>query len=124
MGATIQGDRRNHARYELDLPLDYELSVKGRVVERGWGRTVNLSSGGMLIEIASRVAEGTSIDLRVEWPVLLGGICPMHVRVRGSVVRTGEGGTAIRARRYEFRTHGARSFHADPFDFVHTLAQA
>jgi hypothetical protein len=50
------------------------------------------------------------VELRIEWPFLLQGVCPLELQVWGRVLRSDDQGTVVRMSRYEFRTCGARSF--------------
>ena len=47
--SEVRPDRpRRHSRYPIELDLQYRLIVKGRVQHLGQGRTLNISSGGVL----------------------------------------------------------------------------
>ena len=104
--AEWQWDRRLQTRYPLDLPLDYKLIRLGNVLSTGSGRTRNLASGGVLIETSSPVAFpiGSSVELAIDWPILLDGECRLKLVMRGCVVRLAGRSVAIQASQYEFRT--------------------
>ena len=105
----IYGDRRSDRRYQLELDLRFSYKHRG-VTYLGSGRTVDISGGGILFAADSTVPDGQEIDVRLEWPFLLQGVCPLEVMIRGTVLRTDTRGTVVRMRDYEFRTCGARSF--------------
>jgi len=105
----IHGDRRLDRRYGLDLELRFSYTSRG-VTYLGSGRTVDLGGGGVLFASDSTVPEGQEIELRVAWPFLLQNVCPLEVRIRGTVLRNEARGTVVRMRDYEFRTVGERSF--------------
>jgi hypothetical protein len=75
--------------------------------EIGHGRTVNMSSSGMLF-VADRVlAPGRKVEVLVQWPVKLDEQVGLKLIVLGEVVRVGSEGpiqAAIRIERHEFRT--------------------
>jgi hypothetical protein len=107
---TSRGDQRAKDRYPITLELQYKLLDKGRVERVGVGRTVNISSNGVLIETDRSLPTGGSVELAMKWPFLLRGICGMKLVVRGRIVRCHANmtATAVRAESHEFRTAGFR----------------
>jgi hypothetical protein len=105
-GQTIHGDRRADRRYPIELELRYKLIRRKRVLETGVGRTLDLSSGGIVFEAKRPLAQGFSVELAIRWPVLLGNVAALQLIVKGTVVRTEENRAAIRMSRHEFRTLG------------------
>ena len=69
---------------------------------------MNISSSGVYFTTQNGLSIGMPVELSVNWPLLLGGSCPMKLMVRGLVVRTSEEGTALVIDHYEFRTQGSR----------------
>src|ERR1051326_3495102 len=47
----IGGDRRAGRRYDIDLDLQYKVVKRHQVSQSGCGKTVNLSGGGIAIQI-------------------------------------------------------------------------
>ena len=47
---TDRSDQRLHGRYPIALELQYKLLNKEQIKRFGFGRTVNMSSGGVLFE--------------------------------------------------------------------------
>jgi hypothetical protein len=78
-------DRRSRVRFPLDLA--FSCRTLERRVRYGAGRTVNISSAGILVESPDTFAPGTSVELTAEWPVRLQGWIPLQLVVTGSVVR-------------------------------------
>jgi hypothetical protein len=76
------------------------------MVVTGVGRTVNISSGGVLVDTASSLPRGMEIELSIAWPASLNGVAALKLHVVGQTVRTQGNRTAIVIRRYEFRTRG------------------
>lgn len=103
----IAGDRREDRRYGLQLELKWKLIRRRRVLDTGTGKTVDLSSGGVLFDCGRVLPEGLNAELSVAWPVLLHNAAPLQLVVSGKIVRARGNQVAIRATQYEFRTVGA-----------------
>jgi hypothetical protein len=72
-------ERRSHNRYRISLEVEYTL-LNGVHIERlGYGRTVNVSSKGILFEADNALPAGSSIQLPIEWPFLLDGQCALRM---------------------------------------------
>ena len=102
-------DQRLNRRYPIALEIEYKLLRKGRVERLGLGRTLNVSSGGVLFEANESLPAGSSIEILMQWPFLLEGVCPLKLVIHGSVVRSDSKRIAVRTKQHEFRTAGARS---------------
>jgi hypothetical protein len=70
----------------------------------GAGKTVDISSGGVLFETERRLRSGQRVELSVKWPAQLEGNCPLNFVALGRVVRVEDTRAAIHIERYEFRT--------------------
>ena len=118
-GTTVQGtgdarsDRpRLHPRYPIEVDLACRIVKRGRVRHLGRGRTVNISSGGVLFlpndaqRFIDTVNAGDILELVLDWPVLLQRICLLKLVIRGEIVRRDGESLALRTTRYEFRTGG------------------
>jgi hypothetical protein len=79
------------------------------------GRTVNISSGGLLVEADQRTQVGAKVELNIEWPSLLDGSIPLQLVAVGRVVRCLESGFALAFKEYQFRTL-SRKMQAAPGD--------
>src|ERR1700676_3366999 len=101
--------QRLSRRYPIALEIEYKLLRKGRIERLGLGRTLNVSSGGVLFEANESLPAGSSIELLMRWPFLLEGVCPLKLVIHGSVVRSDSRRIAVRTKHHEFRTAGARS---------------
>src|ERR1700730_14126905 len=107
-------DRRLHHRYPITLEVGYKLLSGVSAASQGAGTTRNISSGGIAFEAqsvhgappcvsatashrtplcASSLAFddaftlGGRVELRIQWPFLLDGRCPLILQMFGSVVR-------------------------------------
>ena len=106
---SYRADQRLNRRYPIALEVEYKLLRKGRVERLGLGKTLNVSSGGVLFEANEALPAGTSVELLMHWPFLLEGICPLKLVIQGYVVRSDTQGIAVRSKQHEFRTAGART---------------
>lgn len=105
----IHGDRRNHRRYLVDIQLRYTYTRDG-VAYLGSGKVLDLSRSGVRFETDSPPPDGTEVEMRLAWPLLLQKVCPLELLIRGEVDGTSARGTVVRNEHYEFRTCGQRSF--------------
>ena len=105
----LNGESREDRRYDLGLELRWKLIRRRRVVDTGVGRTVDLSSGGVLFETGRELPEGFDVELSIQWPVRLDNEAPLQLVVLGRIVRAGGGWAAIRTVQHDFRTAGAHS---------------
>ena len=108
-------DQRLRKRYSIALELRYKLLNKGRVERLGLGRTLNISSSGVLFEANDLLPAGGTIELAINWPFLLGAVINLKLVMRGRVVRTDAKTIAVKVEHYEFRTTGARSAKSHSF---------
>lgn len=105
-----RGDQRSRGRYPITLELQYKLLRGSRVVRIGSGRTLNISSGGVLFETDHPLPERGFVELALKWPFLLNGACGLKLVMRGRIVRNEAkvGATAVCVESHEFRTTGIR----------------
>jgi hypothetical protein len=108
---TNSSDQRLNGRYPITLELQYKLLNKGRVEHLGAGRTLNISSGGVLFEADGVLPPTGPIELALSWPFLLEGICNLKLVMRGRIVRCDIDSRviAVKAEYHEFHTAGVRS---------------
>ena len=97
-----------NGRYPIALDVQYKLLRGGRVDQVGSGKTLNISSGGVLFETDQTLPAGGTVELAIKWPYLLREVCSLKLVMRGRVVRrdTRTKATAVRAEHHEFRTAG------------------
>ena len=119
---AIAGDRRHARRYEIELELRWKLIRRRKVLESGVGRTVDLSSGGILFDAGRDLPVGLSVELSVSWPVLLHNVAPLQLVVSGRVVRREGRHTALRIAQHEFRTMSSATERRQPQSQLHTPA--
>jgi hypothetical protein len=72
----------------------------------GVGTTLNIGSGGILFTTEDRLPLGRMVEMSVNWPARLDGVCPLQFVATGRVVRSDPRRAAVRIERYEFKTRG------------------
>jgi len=100
------GCRRTQNRYPLALPLKWRCLQDRVIRSEGAGTTVNLSSRGLNCMLDRELPVGAAVELSIRWPALLNGTISLALAVEATVVRTGDGRTALRILRHEFKTAG------------------
>ena len=105
-GEAIGGERRQDRRYELQLDVKWKLIRRRRVLDTGTGRTVDVSSGGILFDAGRHLPAGLNVELSITWPVLLHNVAPMQLVAAGRIVRSEGRKVAIQTAQHEFRTVG------------------
>jgi hypothetical protein len=101
-----QSERRLHPRYPIALDAEYRLVGRDGVQCQGSCRTVNISSGGVLLEAEAVLSPLGPIEVSIEWPCLLQGVVPLKLIGCGNIVRLDGSSIAVRITGYEFRTAG------------------
>jgi hypothetical protein len=99
-------ERRTHTRYPLASEVRYALTDGGYLVEKGIGRTVNISSTGILLEALHALPVDSDIELLMAWPALLNNETALTLHATGCTVRVQGQFTAVRVQSYEFRIRG------------------
>ena len=100
--SQVYMDRREGWRYRFGQPLRYCVARQG-VTWLGTGQTIELGSVGALISTDYPLQNGEIVEIRLVWPVLAQGMCPVVLVFNGTVVRNDVRGTALRARNYVFQ---------------------
>src|SRR5579863_4365308 len=97
------GERRNSVRFPMDREVRYRLlDQKRKVRETGNGKTINISSSGVLFTSERARQLGERLELAISWPVRLDNKHPLTLVVRGQVVRSEPGRLAVRIQQHEF----------------------
>jgi hypothetical protein len=106
--AEATDDRRTSNRMPIEREVRYRvLGGKKSVKQTGVGKTLNMSSGGVLFTTESELPEGERVELAVSWPAQLNDTLPLKLVAMGRLVRTEETQAAISIERYEFKTRGS-----------------
>jgi hypothetical protein len=68
------------------------------------GKTVNISSSGVLFTSEEVLFPGRRVELSINWPAQLNNKCALKLVARGRVVRFVDGLVALEILQHEFRT--------------------
>ena len=98
-------DRRHTDRFPIERELRYRALAKRGGDEAGAGRTLNISSGGILFTSEHILLPGRRIEVSINWPAQLDQKTGLRLVARGRVVRFEHGRGALEIQQYEFRTH-------------------
>ena len=103
---TQNKDRRGADRFPIEREVRYKVISKKCADEIGTGRTVNMSSNGILFTSDQVLLPGRRLELSVSWPAQLNNETALKLVARGRVIRFDGGVAAIEIQQYEFRTAG------------------
>lgn len=106
LGQSGKHERRTKKRFMIEQEVRYKMLYGQRIAETGSGKTINISSGGVLFTTENVLTAGMPVELSMTWPVLLHDSCPMKLMIYGCVIRSSDRGSAVAIERYEFRTQG------------------
>jgi hypothetical protein len=89
-------DRRAASRFRISFNLSYRVmgedtfgkTLRNIVGSTGQGRTVNISSSGILFTTKHALVRGTRVEVEIEWPVKLDHAIPLKLVVQGRIVRS------------------------------------
>jgi PilZ domain len=107
------GNEDKQRRSADRFPMDGE--VRFRVLERkssepfSLGRTINMSSKGVLFSTDQFLNAGRYLEISINWPAQLDSKVALKFVARGRVVRTGENCAAVQIHQYEFRTQAPQA---------------
>jgi hypothetical protein len=97
-------ERRGTNRFPVREDVRYRVTQTRTTKITGCGTTLNIGSGGILFTTEEKLPIGRSIELSVNWPARLDGVCPLQFVAIGRVVRSDMQRAAVRIERYEFKT--------------------
>jgi PilZ domain len=97
-------DRRAADRFPIEREVRYKILNRKNVDEVGFGKTINMSSNGVLFSTDQHLLPGKRLELSISWPAQLDRKISLKLVARGRVVRSEEGRAAIEIHQYEFRT--------------------
>ena len=108
MSELTNTNRRAAERMAIEQEVCFRgLNRKGAETA-GAGRTVNISSSGVLFRTERPLAPGSRLEIDIDWPARLNDKCALKLVARGRVVRSRDGLAAIEIVQHEFRTKSAR----------------
>ena len=101
---TENSDRRGSDRFSIERELRYKVLNKKNGEETGTGKTINMSSTGVLFTAEHMLLPGRRIEVSISWPAQLNSKCALRLVARGRVVRFDDGKAAMEIQQYEFKT--------------------
>ena len=96
-------ERRLRCRYPLTLDVQYKLLATDSDEQVGIGKTINVSSAGLLFEATHGLPARRLIQIFIDWPLLQEGAHPLRLVMYGRVIRSDGNLSAVRVSRHEFR---------------------
>ena len=97
-------ERRRSSRFPIEREVRYKTLNQRTEILAGNGKTLNISSSGVLFTSDHELPVGTRLELSISWPAQLNEKCFLNLVARGRVTRHIKGSLALQIQQYEFRT--------------------
>lgn len=97
-------ERRRSSRFPIEREVRYKTLSQRSEILSGIGRTLNISSSGVLFTADHELPVGTRLEVSISWPAQLNERCLLNLVARGRVSRQEGGNLALQIQQYEFRT--------------------
>jgi hypothetical protein len=101
-------DRRASERMPIERDVACRVLNRGQIDPETEGKTVNISSGGILFTSPQMLIPGRRVEVAIDWPAQLNGNCALKLVARGRIVRYEGDRAALEIMQHEFRTRGRR----------------
>jgi PilZ domain len=102
-------ERRRSSRFPIEREVRYKTLNQRSEILTGIGKTLNISSSGVLFTADHDLPVGTRLELSISWPAQLNEKCLLNLVARGRVTRHAKGQLALQIQQYEFRTQSRPS---------------
>ena len=102
-------ERRRSSRFPIEREVRYKTLNQRTEILSGSGKTLNISSSGVLFTSEHELPVGTRLELSISWPAQLNEKCLLNLVARGRVTRHAKGQLALQIQQYEFRTQSRPS---------------
>jgi PilZ domain len=102
-------ERRRSSRFPIEREIRYKTLSQRSEVLQGSGKTLNISSSGVLFTADHDLPVGTRLEVSISWPAQLNEKCLLNLVARGRVTRQESGHLALQIQQYEFRTQSISS---------------
>lgn len=108
-------ERRRSSRFPIEREVRYKTLNQRSEALTGIGKTLNISSSGILFTTEHDLPVGTRLEVSISWPAQLNDRCLLNLVARGRVTRLSKGQLALQIQQYEFRTQsrGANGGHKE-----------
>ena len=103
-----RSDRRGADRFPIEREVRYKILSRKSLDETGVGKTINMSSNGVLFTTDRHLLPGKRLEVSISWPAQLNSRIALKLVARGRVVRSEEDRAAIEIHQYEFRTQASQ----------------
>jgi c-di-GMP-binding flagellar brake protein YcgR len=97
-------ERRRSSRFPIEREIRYKTLNQRTELMTGVGKTLNISSSGVLFTSEHDMPLGTRLEVTISWPAQLNDKCLLNLVARGRVTRHAKGQLALQIQQYEFRT--------------------
>ncbi len=101
---TMNAERRRSSRFPIERDVRYKTLNQRTETLAGNGKTLNISSSGVLFTSDHDLPIGTRLEVAISWPAQLNDRCLLNLVARGRVTRHNKGQLALQIQQYEFRT--------------------
>jgi hypothetical protein len=102
--AEKTGDRRGADRFAIERDVRFKVLNHKIPEETGTGKTINISSSGVLFSTDQYLLPGKRLEIAISWPAQLESKVRLKLVASGRMVRCDKGKAAIEIHQYEFRT--------------------
>ena len=102
-------ERRASSRMSIERDVQYKLLNRGQVDAESKGKTLNISSSGVLFTTEQVMIPGRRVEVAIDWPAQLNNKCALKLVARGRIVRFEGVRAALEILQHEFRTRGSRA---------------
>ena len=110
MNAETQlSERRASSRMAIEREVQYRVLNRGQAEPEARGKTVNISSSGVLFTTQQVLIPGRRVEVSIDWPAQLNAKCALKLVARGRIVRFEGDHAALEIMQHEFRTRGSRA---------------
>jgi hypothetical protein len=106
-------ERRRSSRFPIEREVRYKTLNQRTEVVSGSGKTLNISSSGVLFTAEHELPVGTRLEVSISWPAQLNEKCLLNLVARGRVARNIGTKVALQIQQYEFRTQSLNSLQRD-----------
>lgn len=103
-----QLERRASERYAIQRDVRWKLRSKRTREAPAAGRTVNISSSGVLFATTAYAIPGTVVEVAISWPVPTDTDGELQLIARGRLIRCQDGVAAVHFQQREFRARDSQ----------------
>ncbi len=93
----------------IERDVQYKVLNRGHAEADARGKTVNISSSGVLFTTEHVLIPGRRVEIAIDWPAQLNEKTALKLVARGRIVRYEGDQAALEIMQHEFRTRANRS---------------